>query len=118
VLAYARMVLPALVGSHEAAMLDAMAGFCRVWAPLTYDAVFYLPDRYQHPADPMRAKVDHLQAETADAVRDTCADVGLPLLDVPRWARRGRSGGMDRSTGRPAADRDDRLVTAEKHKAT
>lgn len=64
-------------------MIDAMAGFCRAWAPLTYDAVFYLPDRYQHPADPMRAKVDHLHDETADAVRDTCADVGLPLLGVP-----------------------------------
>jgi hypothetical protein len=83
VLAYARMVLPAPPGSHEAAVLAAMAGFCRVWAPATYDAVFYLADRYQHPADPMRAKVAHLQEQTADAVRDTCADVGLPLLHVP-----------------------------------
>jgi len=83
VLAYARMVLPAPPGSQEAAVLDAMAGFCRVWAPATYDAVFYLPDRYQHPADPMRAKVAHLQEQTADAVRDTCADIGLPLVDVP-----------------------------------
>nr|WP_221375092.1 AAA family ATPase [Actinoplanes polyasparticus] len=83
VLAYARMVLPAPPGSNEVAVLDAMAGFCRVWAPATYDAVFYLPDRYRQPADPMRAKVSHLQEQTADAVRDTCADVGLPLVDVP-----------------------------------
>ena len=83
VLAYARMVLPAPPGSHTAAVLDAMAGFCRAWAPVAYDAAFYLPDHYQHPADPMRAKVAHLQAETAQAIRATCADVGLPLVDVP-----------------------------------
>jgi hypothetical protein len=83
VLAYARMVLAAPPGSHNAAVLDAMAGFCRAWAPDTYDAVFYLPDRFNHPADPMRAKVAHLQERTAEAVRDTCADVGLPLREVP-----------------------------------
>jgi AAA domain len=83
VLAYARLVLAAPAGSHDARVLDAMAGLLRTWAPHTYDAVFYLPDRYDHPADPMRAKVAHLQAETAQAVRDTCADVGLPLIDVP-----------------------------------
>jgi hypothetical protein len=59
-----------------------MAGFCGAWAS-TYDAVFYLPDRYQQPADPLRAKVTHLQAMTAESVRDTCAAVGLPLIDVP-----------------------------------
>jgi hypothetical protein len=83
VLAYARMVLDTPVGSHDAAVLDAIAEFCRAWAPATYDAVFYLPDHYHHPADPLRAKVAHLQAETAEAVRATCADVGLALLDVP-----------------------------------
>jgi hypothetical protein len=83
VLAYARMVLTCAPDSQDAAMLDAMAGFCRTWAPGTYDAVFYLPDRFDHPADPMRAKVAHRQAETAEAVRLTCADVGLPLIDVP-----------------------------------
>ena len=104
VLAYARLVLPAQPGSHDAAVLDAMAGFCRAWAPVTYDAVFYLPDRYPHPHDPMRAKVAHLQAETAEAVRTTCADVGLPLLDVPA--------GLD-VAGRVAwvARRVDRLLT-------
>ena len=83
VLAYARLVLATVPDSHEAAVLDAMVGFCRAWAPATYDAVFYLPDRYPHLADPMRAKVAHLQGETAEAVRATCADVGLSLLDVP-----------------------------------
>jgi len=82
VLAYARMVLPAPPGSPDAAVLDAMAGFCGAWGP-TYDAVFYLPDRYQQPADAFRAKVAHLQDETATAVRDAYAAVGLPLIDVP-----------------------------------
>ena len=82
VLAYARFVLAAQPGSHDAAVLDAMAGFCRAWAPVAYDAVFYLPDRYQHPHDPLRAKVAHLQAETAEAVRATCAEVGLPVVGV------------------------------------
>ncbi|MGC9665973.1 hypothetical protein ACNTMW_05380 [Planosporangium sp. 12N6] len=59
VLAYARLVLTAPPGSHEAAVLDAMAVFCRAWAP-TYDMVFFLPDAYADPADPMRAKVVHL----------------------------------------------------------
>src|SRR5207244_3376367 len=57
VLAYARLVLPVAAGGHVAAVLDAMAGFCRAWTPRTYDAVFYLPDRYAQPADPLRAKV-------------------------------------------------------------
>jgi hypothetical protein len=83
VLAYAGMMLPAPLGGHVATVLDAMAGFCRGWAPLTYDAVFYLPDRYRHPADPLRAKVAHLQAATADAVRRACVDVGIALVDVP-----------------------------------
>ncbi|MDQ7905972.1 AAA family ATPase [Phytohabitans sp. ZYX-F-186] len=104
VLAYARMVLSAPPGSHNAQVLAAMAGFCRAWAPDAYDAVFYLPDHYQHPADPMRAKVAHLQAETGQAVSDTCADVGLPLIDVP--------GGLD-TAGRVAwiARRVDPLLT-------
>jgi hypothetical protein len=83
VLAYARMVLTCAPDSPDTAVLGAMAGFCRTWAPATYDAVFYLPDRFDHPADPMRAKVAHLQTETAEAVRATCADIGLPLTDVP-----------------------------------
>ena len=37
----------------------------------------------RHQRHVVRAKEAHLQAETADAVRSTCADVGLPLLDVP-----------------------------------
>jgi len=83
VLAYARMILAPALGSPDAAVLDAMATFCRTWAPTTYDAVFYLSDRFDHPNDPMRAKVAHLQAETAEALRATCADVNLPLTDVP-----------------------------------
>jgi AAA domain len=54
--AYAGMMVPAPPGGHVATVLDAMAGFCRAWAPLTYDAVFYLPDRYQHPADALRRR--------------------------------------------------------------
>lgn len=83
VLAYARMNLTDTPGDPDKAVLDAMAGFCAAWAPAAYDAVFYLPDQFDHSADPMRAKVAHRQAETADAVRATCAAVGLPLIDVP-----------------------------------
>ncbi|MFI7214675.1 ATP-binding protein [Micromonospora maritima] len=83
VLAYARLVLAAPPGSHEAAVLQAMAVFCRAWAPSTYDAVFFLPDAYTDPADPMRAKVAHLQDETATAVRAACAEAGVALHDVP-----------------------------------
>jgi hypothetical protein len=82
VLAYARMVVPAPPGTRLADVLDAMEAFCRAWAS-TYDAVFHLGERYQPPADPMRAKVAHLQADTATAVRAACATVKMPLIDVP-----------------------------------
>jgi hypothetical protein len=83
VLAYARLVLPAPPGGPEAGVLDAMAGFCRAWAPTAYDAVFFLPDAYRDPADPMRVKVTHLQDQTVTAVRTACTDAGVPLHDVP-----------------------------------
>jgi hypothetical protein len=82
VLAYARLVLDAPRGSHTAEVLDAMAEFCRAWAPV-YDAVIFCPDRYRQPADPFRAKVTHLQDATAAAVRAACADSGVALLDLP-----------------------------------
>ena len=82
VLAYARLVLSAPPGSHEAAVLAAMAAFCSASA-FTYDAVFFLSDAYHDQADPMRAKVTHLQDVTTAAVRSACADVGVPLLEVP-----------------------------------
>jgi hypothetical protein len=83
VLAYARLVLAAPAGSAEAAVLDAMAGFCRAWALTTYDAVYVLSDAYPDPADPMRAKVTDLQHQTAAAVRRACAETAIPLHDVP-----------------------------------
>ena len=83
VLAYARLVLNTRRDSREAAVLDAMAAFCRTWAPISYDAVFYLPDHYQQPQDPLRSKVAHLQQATANAIRNTYADLGLDLTDVP-----------------------------------
>ena len=84
VLAYARVVLCAPPGSHNAAVLDAMAAFCRAWAHV-YDAVFFCADQYgqQPPGDGFRDKVLHLQHDVAQAVRATCADAGLPLVDVP-----------------------------------
>ncbi|MGH8903141.1 MAG: hypothetical protein ACRDYA_16090 [Egibacteraceae bacterium] len=65
-------------------MLDAMAAFCHAWAQV-YDAVFFCADQYgrQHPSDVFRARVLHLQDDVAQAVRSACADVGLPLVDVP-----------------------------------
>lgn len=82
VLAYARLVLHAPPGSHTGNVLDAMAGFCRAWAPV-YDAVVFCSDRYQQPADPFRAKVSHLQDATATAVRAACDHAGVPLLELP-----------------------------------
>jgi hypothetical protein len=43
----------------------------------------YLPDRLWSPADSMWAKVACPASRSAEAVRVTCADVGLPLVDVP-----------------------------------
>jgi hypothetical protein len=86
VLAYARLVLPG--DGAEAAVLDAMAGFCRAWAPITYDAIFFLPDAYADPAevirvDPMRAKISHLQEQTAAAIRAACHDCAVLLHELP-----------------------------------
>lgn len=82
VLAYARLVLDTPPGSHTARVLDAMTQFCTAWADI-YDAVFYCADNYRQPADPMRAKVTHLQHATADAVLDACTDCGVALHHVP-----------------------------------
>lgn len=82
VLGYARLVLDAPPGSHTGEVLDAMAAFCAAWAP-AYDAVIFCLDRFHQPADPFRAKVNHLQDATATAVRSACTDAGVRLLDLP-----------------------------------
>jgi predicted ATPase len=84
VLAYARIVLPAPPGSRQAAVLTAMEGFCRAWAPL-YDVVFYCCDTYaqEQAGDPYRAKVLDLQSAADRAVRQTCAATGQRIIDIP-----------------------------------
>jgi len=84
VLAYAWLVLPAPPGSREAAVLQAMEGFCRAWAGV-YDAVFYCCDHYsQHqPGDPYRAQVLNLQPAADRVVRSICATVGQNITDIP-----------------------------------
>jgi predicted ATPase len=84
VLAYAWLVLPAPPGSREAAVLQAMEGFCRAWA-CVYDAVFYCCDQFsQHQAgDPYRAKVLDLQPAADRVVRSMCATVGQRVTDIP-----------------------------------
>jgi predicted ATPase len=83
VLAYARLVLATTPETADSAVVEAMTALCRTWAPQTYDAVFYLSDGFHPAPDPMRARVGDLQAETAQAVRAACHDVGIPLVDVP-----------------------------------
>lgn len=84
VLAYARLVLDPAVGSHDAAVLDAMEQFCKAWAP-TYDAVFYAHDHFDpsQPKDPYRSKVRDLQSVAHAAIRDVCVNAGLNLVDMP-----------------------------------
>ena len=84
VLAYAWLVLPAPPGSREAAVLQAMEGFCRAWAGI-YDAVFYCCDQFsQHQhGDPYRAKVLDLQPAADRVVRSMCATVGQRITDIP-----------------------------------
>jgi predicted ATPase len=84
VLAYARLVLEATPGSQDAAVVEAMEGFCRAWTP-TYDAVFYCPDHYaaDQGGDPFRAKVVDLQEATDRMLRNTCAAAGISLIELP-----------------------------------
>ena len=84
VMAYAWIVLQTPPGSREAAVLEAMKGFCQAWAP-TYDAVFYCVDRFdQHQqGDPYRAKMLDLQTAADRVVRSTCASVGQRVIDIP-----------------------------------
>lgn len=82
VAAYAEMLLRPAEGTREAAVVQAMKVFCAAWS-YTYDAVFYCPDRYDQPNDPFRAKVAHLQDETARAVHDACTASGAPVHDLP-----------------------------------
>jgi hypothetical protein len=82
VMAYAWLVLQTPPGSREAAVLEAIRGFCEAWAP-TYDAVFYCCDRFgQHQAgDSYRSKVLNLQTAADRVVRSTCATVGQRVID-------------------------------------
>lgn len=84
VLAYAGLLLAPTAGSREAAVLDALAHFCRAWAP-TYDAVFLCQDRYaqRDGGDEYRAKVLTLQDDVATAIRETCRRAGLPVIEIP-----------------------------------
>jgi predicted ATPase len=85
VLAYARLVLAALPGTREAAVVAAMEVFCRAWAPV-YDAVFYCPDHFgaRQGGDPFRARVLDLQDATDQMLRDACADARVSLVELPR----------------------------------
>jgi predicted ATPase len=82
VIAYARMLLDIAPGSLDAAVLDAMEQFCRVWAP-TYDVVFFTHDQYSQPSDGFRAKVADLQDTAATALRTLYDRLDVPVLDVP-----------------------------------
>jgi predicted ATPase len=82
VLAYARMLLDAGANNHTSTVLDAMAQFCRAWAPV-YDMVFYCSDQYNQPEDPFRAKVAALQDATDHTLRDAYADARIQLHEVP-----------------------------------
>jgi predicted ATPase len=83
VLGYARLVLSAPPGSHEAAVLSALEHFCRAWAPV-YDAVFISNDQYPlPPSDPYRGRVTDLQTAAHHAVRAACQQTGQRLIDIP-----------------------------------
>ncbi len=90
VLAYAWLVLPAAPGSREGAVLAAMEGFCRAWAPV-YDVVFYCCDSFsqQQSGDPYRARVLDLQDAADRVVRQICATVGQHIIDIPPGLRTG-----------------------------
>jgi predicted ATPase len=84
VLAYAWLVLQTPPGSREAAVLEAMQGFCRAWAP-TYDAVFYCCDQFAQyqPGDAYRSRVVTLQSAADRVIRSMCAAVGQRVIDIP-----------------------------------
>ncbi|HZM76865.1 MAG TPA: ATP-binding protein [Candidatus Limnocylindrales bacterium] len=82
VVAYAKLLLHPAAGSREAMVIQAMTDFCAAWS-FAYDAVFFCPDRYDQPNDPFRAKVAHLQDETAAAVHGACTQSGATVHDVP-----------------------------------
>lgn len=82
VLAYARMLLDIVPGSHDAAVLDAMEHFCRAWAP-SYDLVFFTRDHYTQPNDGFRAKVAGLQDSAATTLRAFYDQLGVAVIDVP-----------------------------------
>jgi len=82
VVAYARLFLR----EADASAVDAMAGLCRAVAGM-YDAVFYTSDVFDPRAggDTFRARVADRQHEVDHALREACADAGLPLICVPTW---------------------------------
>jgi thymidylate kinase len=82
VLVYARLLLKPAPGSLAAAVLNALEGFCKAWAP-TYDLVFFTHDHYHQPTDRFRDKVTDLQHTTAATLRHLYDELNVAVLDVP-----------------------------------
>lgn len=81
VVAYARSLLP----ERDHQVVDAMLAMCLATAGL-YDAVDYARDAFDpdQPGDALHAKVAGQQAGIDAAIRDTAAQAGIMLTDIPR----------------------------------
>jgi thymidylate kinase len=81
VVAYARLLLPAT----DEVTLKAMAELCHAVSGM-YDAVFYCSDTFDpnQRRDSFRAKVADRQHDVDHELRNTCAETGVPLIDVPQ----------------------------------
>lgn len=85
VLAYCKMLLHIEPGTWDAAMADAMDGFCRAWGRV-YDAVFFCQDHYAvgQRGDKYRARVADLQVQADSLVRAEYRRLGQLIIEIPR----------------------------------
>ncbi|MGH3920122.1 MAG: AAA family ATPase [Pseudonocardiaceae bacterium] len=85
VLAYCKMLLHIEPGTWDAAMTDAMDGFCRAWGAV-YDAVFFCQDHYatDQRGDKYRVRVADLQVQADGLVRAEYKRLGQPIIEIPR----------------------------------
>jgi predicted ATPase len=85
VLAYCKMLLHIEPDTWDAAMADAMDGFCRAWGQV-YDAVFFCQDHYAtaQKSDKYRARVADLQVQADGLVRAEYQRLGQSVIEIPR----------------------------------
>jgi predicted ATPase len=81
---YANVLLGSTLSKQDRHLIDALNSLASAWQRI-YDLVIYCPDLFPvHVAgDPYRARVEHLQLEVDEALKEAYARGGFPVVTLP-----------------------------------